>query len=219
MFKIVFKGENEMFAYFQGVAVGGGLIIAIGAQNAFVLSQGVRRNHPLQTALVCSICDASLILVGISGVGALVAANPQLTQLASWLGALFLFFYGYRSCRSALRGNSLQADAALISSRKRLLITTLAFTFLNPHVYLDTILLVGGLSGQLGQNDRYLFGAGAMTASFLWFFSLSLGAGLLAPLFRKPLAWRFLDGLVCLSMWAIALGLLWPQGKILPSGP
>ncbi len=200
-----------MLAYFQGVAVGGGLIIAIGAQNAFVFSQGVRRNHPLQTALVCSICDASLILIGISGVGALVAANPQLSQLASWLGALFLLAYGYRSFRSALRGASLQTDAVVISSRKQLLLATLAFTFFNPHVYLDTILLVGGLSGQLAQTERYLFGAGAMTASFLWFFSLSLGAGLLAPLFRKPLAWRCLDGLVCLSMWGIALGLLWPQ--------
>lgn len=200
-----------MWPYLQGVAVGGGLIIAIGAQNAFVLSQGVRRNYPLQTAIVCSICDATLILIGVSGIGAFVAAEPQLARAASWCGALFLFWYGSRSFRAAIKGNCLDAASAAIPSRRQLLLATLALTFLNPHVYLDTILLVGGISGQLAQTERYLFGAGAMTASVLWFFSLSFGAGLLAPLFRKPLAWRCLDGLVCLTMWGIAFTLLWPE--------
>jgi L-lysine exporter family protein LysE/ArgO len=199
-----------MLSFFQGMGIGGGLIIAIGAQNAFVLSQGVRRNFPLQTALVCSICDASLILVGISGVGALVAGSPQLARYASWLGALFLLWYGSRSFRSALHGGSLTAEGGTISSRRKLLWTTLALTFLNPHVYLDTIVLVGGISGQLAASERYLFGAGAISASVLWFFSLSLGAGFLAPLFRKPVAWRCLDGFVCLTMWGIACSLLWP---------
>ena len=200
-----------MLPFFQGIGVGGGLIIAIGAQNAFVLSQGVRRNFPLQTALVCSLCDASLILIGISGVGALVASNPLLGQLASWLGALFLLCYGARAFRSALKGGTLEAVAATIPSRRKLLLATLALTFLNPHVYLDTIVLVGGISGQLAQSERYLFGAGAVTASILWFFSLSLGAGFLAPLFRKPVAWRCLDLFVALTMWAIALSLLGSQ--------
>lgn len=200
-----------MFSFFQGMGIGGGLIIAIGAQNAFVLSQGVRRNHPLQTALVCSICDATLILIGVSGVGALVANNPQLAQLATWFGALFLFWYGSRSFRSALHGNSLATDTEGIRSRRQLLWATLALTLLNPHVYLDTIVLLGSISGQLADSERYLFGAGAMSSSILWFFSLSLGAGLLAPLFRKPLAWRCLDGFVCLTMWGIAVSLLWPE--------
>lgn len=200
-----------MLPFFQGIGVGGGLIIAIGAQNAFVLSQGVRRNFPLQTALVCSFCDASLILIGVSGVGALVASNPLLGQLASWLGAAFLLGYGARSFRSALRGGSLDAVAATIPSRRKLLLATLALTFLNPHVYLDTIVLVGGISGQLAQSERYLFGAGAMTASIIWFFSLSLGAGFLAPLFRRPAAWRCLDLFVALTMWGIALSLLWSE--------
>ncbi len=200
-----------MLAFFQGIGVGGGLIIAIGAQNAFVLSQGVRRNFPLQTALVCSLCDASLILIGISGVGALVAGNPLLCQLASWLGALFLLCYGARSFRLALKGSTLEAAAAIIPSRRKLLLATLALTFLNPHVYLDTVVLIGGISGQLAQSERYLFGAGAITASILWFFSLSLGAGFLAPLFRKPAAWRCLDLFVALTMWGIALTLLWPE--------
>ena len=204
-----------MLPFFQGIGLGGGLIIAIGAQNAFVLSQGVRRNFPLQTAFVCSLCDASLILLGISGVGALIASNPLLGQLASGLGALFLLCYGFRSFRSALKGGSLEATAVAIPSRRKLLLATLALTFLNPHVYLDTVVLVGSISGQMAQSERYLFGAGAMTASVLWFFSLSLGAAFLAPLFRKPSAWRGLDMLVALTMWGIALTLLWPELQIL----
>lgn len=200
-----------MFSFFQGMGVGGGLIIAIGAQNAFVLSQGVRRNFPLQTAVVCSFCDAALIIVGISGVGSLVASSPQLANLATWFGALFLLWYGGRSFRAALHGGSLTTTTERIGSRRKLLWATLALTFLNPHVYLDTIVLVGSISGQLAQTERYLFGAGAVSASILWFFSLSFGASLLAPLFRKPLAWRCLDGFVCLTMWGIAATLLWPK--------
>ena len=200
-----------MVSFFQGMGLGGGLIIAIGAQNAFVLSQGVRRNYPLQTAFICSFCDAALILVGFSGVGALVASNPQLSQLATWFGALFLFWYGSRSFRSALQGGRLETQTEQSLSRRKLLLTTLALTLLNPHVYLDTIVLVGSISGQLADSDRYLFGAGAISASILWFFSLSIGAGLLAPLFRKQIAWRCLDGFVCLTMWAIACSLLWPE--------
>ncbi|MEE4254132.1 MAG: LysE family transporter [Desulfuromusa sp.] len=200
-----------MLSFLQGIGIGGGLIIAIGAQNAFVLSQGVRRNFPLQTAFVCSLSDSLLILLGVSGVGSVVATHPLLEQLATWLGALFLIFYGVRSFRAALQGGSLESTTIVIPSRKKLLLATLALTFLNPHVYLDTFVLIGGLSGQFSQVERYLFGAGAMTASILWFFTLSLGAGLLAPLFRKPLAWRFLDGFVCLTMWGIAASLLWPK--------
>ena len=200
-----------MFAFLQGLGLGGGLIIAIGAQNAFILSQGVRRNYPLQTAIVCSICDAILMIIGVSGVGALVASNPHLAKLATWGGAAFLFWYGSRSFRSALRGGSLQTDEQQKLSRRKLLLTTLALTLLNPHVYLDTIVLVGSISGHLAASERYLFGAGAISASILWFFALSFGAGLLAPLFRKPVAWRFLDGFVCLTMWTIAATLLWPQ--------
>jgi L-lysine exporter family protein LysE/ArgO len=202
-----------MLAFFQGMGVGGGLIMAIGAQNAFVLSQGVRRNYPLQTALVCSVCDAALILVGISGVGALVASNPQLAQLATWFGALFLLWYGSRSLRSALQGNALTTTDQQSLSRGQLLLATLALTFLNPHVYLDTVVLIGSISSHLSLSERYLFGAGAASASLVWFICLSVGAGLLAPLFRKPAAWRYLDSLVCLTMWSIAVTLLWPELK------
>jgi len=200
-----------MLYFLQGFGISAGLIIAIGAQNAFVLSQGVRRNYPVQTALVCSFCDAALIIIGISGVGTLVATNPVLIQLATWIGIIFLLWYGSRAFYSALRSSGLETTSEVIPSRRKLLLTTLALTFLNPHVYLDTIVLIGGFSGQLNVEDRYWFGAGAVTASVLWFFGLSLGAGYLAPVFRKPGAWRFLDGFVCLAMWGIAFSLLLPE--------
>ncbi len=204
-----------MLYFLQGFGISAGLIIAIGAQNAFVLSQGVRRNYPIQTALVCSFCDAALIIIGISGVGTLVATNPQLIQPAIWIGIVFLLWYGSRAFCSALRSNGLETTTEVIPSRQKLLLTTLALTFLNPHVYLDTIVLIGGFSGQLNLGDRYWFGAGAVMASLLWFFGLSLGAGYLAPLFRKPVAWRFLDGFVCLVMWGIAFSLLLPELDLL----
>jgi len=200
-----------LIPFIQGAGVGGGLIVAIGAQNAYVLSQGVRRNHPLLIALVCGFCDALLILLGVSGVGTLVASNPLLGQVAAWGGALFLFWYGMRSLQSALRGGVLKTDQKTTGSFRAVLGTTLAVTLLNPHVYLDTLVLLGGISGQFPADERVLFGAGAMTASFAWFFILSLGAGLLAPLFRRPISWRILDSLVFLTMWSIALSLVWGE--------
>lgn len=194
--------------FLQGVGISGGLIVAIGAQNAFVLSQSVRRNHHMIIALICSLCDATLIAVGIAGVGTLVASQPFLMQLTAWGGAAFLFWYGFGAFRSALRGGRLETDAQTVSTMRSAILATLAVTLLNPHVYLDTIVLMGSVSGQFAGTGRIWFGAGAMTASFIWFFSLSMGGQMLAPLFRKPLAWRVLDGLVCITMWGIAFSLL-----------
>jgi len=200
-----------MWTFLQGFGVSAGLIIAIGAQNAFVLTQGIKRHFPIQTALVCGLCDALLILLGITGVGAFLAVNPDAAQWMTLFAAVFLMFYGWRSFRSAFVDQRMELNDVKVPTRSKLLLATLTFTFLNPHIYLDTLVLIGSLSGELEGNDRYLFGAGAISASFAWFFSLSLGAGLLAPLFRKPLAWRCLDGFVCLTMWAIAGSLLWPK--------
>ena len=201
--------EKFMFIPFlQGFGISGGLIAAIGAQNAFVLSQSVRRNHHMVIALICSICDATLIAVGIGGMGTLVASRPFLMQLAAWGGAAFLFLYGLRSFCSALRGGRLETDTETVSTLGSIICATLAVTLLNPHVYLDTIVLMGSVSGQFAGTGRIWFGAGAMTASFIWFFSLSLGGQMLAPLFQRPLAWRVLDGLVCVTMWGIAFSLL-----------
>lgn len=207
----IVKGRFMSLPFLQGFAVSGGLIIAIGAQNAFVLSQGVRRNYPLTIALICACMDSVLIVLGISGTGRMVAANPLLGQIAAWGGALFLLCYGAIAFRSAWRGGTLEANGGEINSLGVVITTTLALTLLNPHVYLDTIVLLGGISGQFPADQRLMFGVGAILASFVWFFSLSLGAGLLAPLFRKPSAWRFLDGFVCLTMWSIAVSLVWGQ--------
>ncbi|ADU61083.1 MAG: LysE/ArgO family amino acid transporter [Pseudodesulfovibrio sp.] len=197
-----------MTPFFQGFAMGGGLIVAIGAQNAFVLTQGVRRNHHLAVAGVCIVCDGLLIGLGVSGVGALVAASPSLGAAAAWAGAAFLAWYGLGALRAAIRGNTLAADTESGMSLERTLALTLAVTLLNPHVYLDTVVLMGSLSGRFEGLGRYVFGLGAVAASTVWFMALSLGGGLLAPLFRRPVTWRVLDSLVCLTMWTIAASLI-----------
>ncbi len=202
-----------LMPFIQGFGIGGGLIIAIGAQNAFVLSQGVRRNYLLAIPLICSLCDMLLIAIGVAGVGTIVAQHPQITRIASWGGAAFLFWYGLRSLRSALRGEALEAGENTIRSLRSAILTTLAVTLLNPHVYLDTMILLGSISGQFEGNGRLLFGAGAMSASVVWFFSLSLGGRILTPLFQRPIAWQILDSLVCVTMWGIAASLVW-QGML-----
>lgn len=195
-------------SYMEGFGIGAGLIIAIGAQNAFVLSQSVRRNHPLLIAMICALCDAVLITLGVTGVGAAVAASPVLGRVAAWGGAVFLFWCGFGAFRSMLRGGSLQADVAAETSIRAVVLATLAVTLLNPHVYLDTVVTLGGISGRLPEAERYVFGAGAATASVVWFLTLSLGGRALAPVFTRPTAWRVLDGAVCATMWVIGLALL-----------
>lgn len=195
-------------AYIQGLSMGGGLIIAIGAQNAFVLTQGVRRNHALAVALVCIACDMVLITLGVTGVGAVVASSPVLTLAAAWGGAAFLGWYGLGAFRSAWRGGLMEADAESGETLRRTLLLTLAVTLLNPHVYLDTVVLMGSVSGRFPAPDRYGFGLGAATASTIWFLGLSLGGRLLAPVFSRPVTWRVLDVAVGLTMWTIAATLI-----------
>jgi L-lysine exporter family protein LysE/ArgO len=192
----------------KGFVTGGGLIVAIGAQNAFVLSQGVRRNHHLIIALICIVCDVLFISAGVAGFGATVSASPTLSRLVAWAGAGFLFFYGLRSLRSALRGGSLDTSDQTVRTLRAAVITTLAVTLLNPHVYLDTIILLGGVSSQFHGESRLYFWVGAVCASTLWFISLSLGGQILAPLFKKRISWRILDSMVCATMWTIAVSLV-----------
>ncbi len=194
--------------YIQGFGVGAGLIIAIGAQNAFVFAQGLRRNHALPIALTCSLCDAVLIAAGVTGVGAAVAASPALGRVAALAGAAFLGWCGLGALRSMLAGGHLAAEAQARTSLRAALAATLAVTLLNPHVYLDTVVMLGAVSGQYPGQARYAFGAGAATASFAWFFTLSLGARALAPFFTRPAAWRALDAAVCATMWTIGAGML-----------
>ena len=198
-----------MFApYLQGFGMGAGLIIAIGAQNAFVLSQGVRRQHHWLVASLCFFCDATLIFAGVAGVGGAVSAHPRVMHAAAWTGAVFLFCYGIRALRAAFAQNTLQAEQTGELSRRAIVVTTLAVTLLNPHVYLDTVLLLGSISGQFAVDQRLFFALGACSASFIWFFLLSLGGSLLAPVFVKPWTWRVLDVCVCCSMWGVAVYLV-----------
>lgn len=194
--------------FFKGFGIGSGLIIAIGAQNAFVLSQGVKKSHILLIPMICAICDALLIFLGVTGTGTLMASNKTLSLIAGIGGAAFLFFYGIKSFGSAFRGGSLAANPKTETSLKTAVLTTLAVTLLNPHVYLDTVILLGSISSQFKPPGHLFFGAGAAMASFLWFFSLSLGGRMLAPLFAKELSWRILDTLVGMTMWTIALSVL-----------
>ena len=197
-----------LLTFLKGMGTGGGLIIAIGAQNAFVLSQGVRKNHVILIPLICAVCDAILVAIGVAGFGAYIASSKVLSWVAGVGGALFLFCYGIGSFRSAVKGQQLDTDQKGNISLKTAILTTLAVTLLNPHVYIDTILLLGSIASQFKAPEHLVFGAGAATASFVWFFGLSLGSRLLAPFFRKKLAWRVLDTLVGLVMWAVAFSVL-----------
>jgi L-lysine exporter family protein LysE/ArgO len=194
--------------FIQGLGASGGLIVAIGAQNAFVLSQGVRGNHHVVVALLCILCDAVFITAGVAGVGATVSANPALAQWVAWGGAGFLFVYGCGSLRSAIRGGTLDTSDRAVLSLSAAVLTTLAVTLLNPHFYLDTVILLGGISSRFHGENRLLFWAGAVSASTLWFICLSLGGQMLAPVFRKQLSWRILDTLVWATMWTIAASLI-----------
>lgn len=194
--------------FIQGFGTAGGLIAAIGAQNAFVLSQGVRKNHHFVIALICIVCDVVFISAGIAGFGNAVSTNPTLSQFVTWGGAGFLFFYGLRSFRSALRGGRMDINDQTVMTLKAAIITTLAVTLLNPHFYLDTVILLGSVSSQFHGESRLYFWVGSVSASILWFISLSLGGQILAPLFKKQVSWQILDSLVCASMWLIAASLI-----------
>ena len=195
------------FPFLRGLGLGASLIIAIGAQNAFVLRQGLRREQAVLVAAICAACDALLITLGTAGVGSIIAHLPWLTRLMSLGGAMFLLFYGFLAFRRALHPSALQAASAP-AAHGSIAVTTLSVSLLNPHVYLDTVVLVGGLAGQYAPSPRLVFALGAVSASCLWFFSLALGAAFLAPLFRRPGAWRILDCGVGVVLWVIAFGLV-----------
>jgi len=198
--------------FLEGMVLGGGLIVAIGAQNAYLLSLGIKRNHHFAAASICTLWDITLITLGVLGVGAWVQANPSVLKYTLWGGAIFLFAYGARAFVSAWTGKVLEAEDGEskvgLQSLKTVAITTLVIGIFNPHVYLDTIVLLGSISGKFQGNERYFFGMGAATSSVIWFYSLGFAGQFLAPLFRKPTSWRVLDGLICLTMWGIAAKLI-----------
>ena len=207
------QNPSNIEALLQGFGLSMGLIIAIGSQNAFVLRQGLKRERVFLVATVCFLCDASLIAAGAAGFGTLVASSPLTLQIALWGGSAFLFLYGLRAFRCALHPDTLEAAGSGAASGKatRVILSTLALSLLNPHVYLDTVILLGSLAARFPGASRTLFAVGAMSASLVWFYGIGYGARVLAPLFRKPGAWRLLDAVVGVTMWGIALSLVRSQ--------
>lgn len=191
-----------------GFSLGGGLIMAIGAQNAFVLRLGLLRSHVFVICLLCALSDAVLIVLGIAGLGTLVQRSPLLLTAVTYGGALFLFVYGLMAFRRVFAPEAMKTGRKDTPTLAAAVATALAFTFLNPHVYLDTVLLLGSFSAKYFGQERIAFGFGAVTASFVWFFGLGYGARLLAPVFARPLAWQVLDVLIGGVMWLLAASLL-----------
>jgi L-lysine exporter family protein LysE/ArgO len=198
-------------AYFTGLFAGLGLIVAIGAQNAFVIRQGLMRRQVFAVATVCFLCDAVLIALGVAGLGALIAANRWLTAAAAWGGAAFLVLFGLRAAWNALRSDhqgfaEAEADAAGRGGqgRRAAVAAAFAFSLLNPHVYLDTVVVLGGIGAQYPAEARLGFLAGGASGSLVWFYGIGYGAMVFTPLFRKPIATRLLDGFVAVVMFTVA---------------
>lgn len=191
-----------------GLGLGLSLIVAIGAQNAFVLRQGLRREHVLVIVAICALSDAVLIALGVGGLGVLIERADWLLVVVRIAGAAFLTWYGVRSAMRAFRPGTLDTDpaGAPISLRSAVL-TALALTWLNPHVYLDTVVLLGSIGATHG-DDRWWFALGAALGSVAWFSALGFGSRMLRPLFARPASWRILDGLIAVVMIAIAVSLI-----------
>jgi L-lysine exporter family protein LysE/ArgO len=208
-FRIIDFPEHDTMwqSYLNGLLIAFGLIMAIGTQNAYVLAQGLRREHHLSVALLCIVCDAVLVTAGVFGLASVLAHNPTLLAVARWGGVVFLVWYGAKALRRAISPQSLQeGDGSGQRSRRAVLLTALAVTLLNPHVYLDTVLLIGSLGAQQTVPGAYVFGAAS--ASLLWFSTLAIGAAWLAPWLARPATWRLLDLMVAVMMFSVAAQLI-----------
>jgi L-lysine exporter family protein LysE/ArgO len=194
-------------AVLAGLLTGLSLIVAIGAQNAFVLRQGLARNHVGLVVGVCILGDVALIAAGIAGLGALVRAHGDVLTAIALVGAAYLAWFAFGSFRRALRPAALAPSAQAPRDRRTILLTVLGLTFLNPHVYLDTVLLLGTIGSAFG-DARWLFGLGAACGSGVWFAGLGFGARLLSPVMARPVTWRVLDAAIGVVMAVIALALL-----------
>lgn len=195
-------------AALAGLGFGLSLIVAIGAQNSFVLRQGLRREHVLVIVAICAISDAVLIAVGVAGLGAIITQLEWLLLVIEVIGGVFLCTYGVLAAKRAFRPEMLTAESGGAPLSLKVAVgTMLALTFLNPHVYLDTVLLLGSVAGTY-EGQRWWFAAGAMLGSLLWFSLLGFGARVLAPIFTKPTAWRVLDAIIAVVMFALGISLL-----------
>lgn len=184
------------------------MIIAIGAQNAFVLKQGLLKQAVFTVAFICFLCDFLLTTAGVLGLGEIFSMSPILAKILSLCGVIFLAWYGFNALRRAIKPTTLTLTQDKKYSYFKIVAQTLAVTLLNPHVYLDTMVIVGTVGARLAATQKWTFLFGCISASFLWFFSLAYGARLLLPLFKRPITWRILDGTIAIIMWTIALSLL-----------
>ncbi len=197
-----------MSSFLAGFSLGLSLILAIGAQNAFVLKHGLKKQHVFLVSFICALSDALLITLGVSGFGLIIEAYPSIEMLARYGGAVFLTIYGIKSFNSAIRhSHVLDPSNDVPATISKTVLTCLAFTWLNPHVYLDTVVLLGSISTQY-EATKLQFGGGAVVASFIFFFSLGYGARVLRPIFHKPISWKILDFLIGLIMFLIAASLV-----------
>lgn len=193
-------------SFFRGLSFGASLIIAIGAQNAFVIRQGLTRRHLFLTAILCASIDASLILLGVFGFGAVINEYPSWLVIAKYFAVIFLVGYGALAMRSAIKGADTSIDdSPAATSIKKTVMSILAFSLLNPHVYLDTVILMGSIAAQEELSMRWIFAVGAITASFTWFFMISYGAAFCSRWLTRPGFQRYVDVVIALTMWAIAL--------------
>jgi L-lysine exporter family protein LysE/ArgO len=201
---------NSLTALFKGFTLFAGLIVAVGSQNAFVLRQGLKRQYVFHVAGICFLCDVTLIVIGATGFGTLSSRVPKIVTAVVWAGAIFVFFYGLYSFKSAFAPVVINVDKAFveIKSLRKIVLTALALSLLNPHVYIDTIIIIGGLATQYPINLRIFFVLGSILASLIWFFGLGYGAVFLTPLFQRPSVWRVLDIIIGCLMWSIAASLI-----------
>jgi L-lysine exporter family protein LysE/ArgO len=193
-----------MLAFIPGFFTGLSLIIAIGAQNAFVIRQGLTRKNVFLVVAICALSDAFLILLGVAGLGALISSLPWLLEIVRWFGVLYLTWFGIKSLRSAFNSQSLDASGVQSGSAKTVVFSVLGFTFLNPHVYLDTVILLGSIGNQFGP-DKWWFALGGMVASIVWFSSIGFGAKAASRFMAKPVFWKVLDLVIAAVMFGIAI--------------
>jgi len=192
-----------MFAIIPGLLAGFSLIIAIGAQNAFVIRQGLTKKFVLLTVLICAFSDAILISLGASGLGALIKSNAKVLEFVRWFGVIYLLWFALKSAKSVFNKEVLNSAGDASADRKSVILTVLALTFLNPHVYLDTVILLGSISNQFG-NDKWFFVLGATLASFLWFAVIGFGAKSASRFMSRPIFWKVLDSIIAAIMLSIA---------------
>jgi len=193
-----------VIALVPGFLTGLSLIIAIGAQNAFVIRQGLSRSNVVLVVLICAASDAVLIFLGTGGLGTLIQSKPNLLEFIRWFGVLYLTWFGIKAVRSVLSNQSLEVGEGASSSKKAAILSVLGFTFLNPHVYLDTVILLGSIANQF-EEDRWFFALGASIGSFLWFSAIGFGAKAASRFMSRPIFWKILDSIIAVVMFSVAI--------------